>query len=149
VAGKGYWNYPDSFMARFRAELAIHADYILDKNTIVRCEEVNGSVIAFYSVVKLDETRQAGTVTMEKGYWLDHMFVLPSCHKKGIGTRLFLDMKAALAAQQADRVRIFVDPNAKGFYEKMGASLVRYSDSSVPGRKIPVYEYRLSYHRVD
>jgi GNAT superfamily N-acetyltransferase len=143
VTAKRYWNYPDSHMERFRPELTVSADYILSPDTVVRCEEIDGAVIAFYAVVRLHEPRRSGTVVMEDGFWLEHMFVLPACHRKGIGTRLFEDMKAELARLKADRVRIFVDPHAKDFYKKMGASLVRYSDSSIPGRKIPVYEYRI------
>jgi GNAT superfamily N-acetyltransferase len=143
VAGKRYWNYTDAHMDRFRSELTVTADDILNPDMIVRCHEENGSVCAFYSVVRLPEPRASGTISMEQGFWLDHMFVLPGCHKKGIGTGLFTDMKLELAVRRADRVRMFVDPNAKGFYEKMGAKLVRFSDSSIPGRKIPVYEYLL------
>jgi hypothetical protein len=33
----------------------------------------------------------------------------------------------------------FVDPNAKGFYEKMAAKYLHDIPSNIPGRNIPVF----------
>ena len=38
---------------------------------------------------------------------------------------------------------IFVDPYAKGFYDKLGADYLYDSKSSIPGRMIPVYRLRV------
>jgi hypothetical protein len=38
---------------------------------------------------------------------------------------------------------IFVDPNAKGFYDKVGADYLYDSKSSIPGRLIPVYDLKV------
>jgi hypothetical protein len=38
-----------------------------------------------------------------------------------------------------DELKIFVDPHATGFYEKMGAKFNENSPSSIEGREVPVY----------
>jgi maltose O-acetyltransferase len=41
-----------------------------------------------------------------------------------------------------DELRIFVDPNADVFYEKMGATFIENSPSSIEGRDISVYGFK-------
>ena len=74
---------------------------------------------------------------------MDHLFIDPLFHKRGIGQALFAKAIQYCKEQRIHKIMIFVDPNATGFYEKMSASFVEYSPSSIPGRKIPIYEYRL------
>jgi GNAT superfamily N-acetyltransferase len=133
-SAKGHWGYPRDYMDRWSGELTITADYVT-KN-MVRKEVLAEGTVAFYSIVRVNTDTQVGEVSIEAGTWLDHMFVKPAFHKRGIGGRLVDDMKNLVTAR---RVNIFVDPNAEGFYRKMGATLLRQSKSSIPGRLIPVY----------
>ena len=43
-----------------------------------------------------------------------------------------------------NELNIFVDPNAEGFYVKMGAKFVRTSKSSIPDRTIPIYCFKFN-----
>jgi maltose O-acetyltransferase len=43
-------------------------------------------------------------------------------------------------AQGIRSLMIFVDPFARGFYDKLGAVFLYDSPSSIQGRKIPVYQ---------
>jgi hypothetical protein len=52
-------------------------------------------------------------------------------------------MKISLVTHNADRIKMIIDPHAKGFFQRMGVSLVRFADNGLSGRKVPVYEYRL------
>jgi GNAT superfamily N-acetyltransferase len=105
--------------------------------------ELGEKIVGFYSLIEIHQDLEIRTVLIEKGTWLDHMFILPEYIGKGIGTRFTTHMKAYLSEKKVDKVLIFVDPNAKGFYEKLGAKFRRESDSSIPGRKIPVYEIKI------
>jgi N-acetylglutamate synthase-like GNAT family acetyltransferase len=70
---------------------------------------------------------------------LEHMWVRPQYIGTGIGKELFLDAMDKATALNVREVEIVADPNAAGFYEKMGAERVGEADSSVDGqvRKLP------------
>uniref|UniRef100_C6E5R5 GCN5-related N-acetyltransferase n=1 Tax=Geobacter sp. (strain M21) TaxID=443144 RepID=C6E5R5_GEOSM len=135
---KRHWKYPEEYLELWKEELTITAAYIV-KNTVF-VGELEGEAVGFYSLAEAKEDRKVGTIEIEKGTWLDHMFIFPQYIGKRIGTAFISHMKRYLAGKKVDEVLIFVDPNAKGFYEKVGAGFRRDSDSSIPGRKIPVYE---------
>ena len=75
---------------------------------------------------------------------MEHLFVDPRCMKRRIGSELARRALDYAASENAGRILVFVDPFARGFYEKTGAEFVRMSSSSIPGREIPVFAYRLS-----
>ncbi len=138
---KGHWNYPAEYMELWKDELIITPAYIGSHTVFVG--ELEDKIVGFYSLVEIQQDMNIGTILIENGTWLDHMFIRPEYIGKGIGTKFTTHMKAYLAEKKVDKVLIFVDPNATGFYEKNGAKFRRESDSSIPGRKIPVYEIEI------
>ncbi|MEA5114938.1 MAG: GNAT family N-acetyltransferase [Geobacteraceae bacterium] len=141
LRAKKYWNYPDEYMERWKDELTITPEYI--ENNTVFVGELEDKIVGFYSLIEIHHALEIRSILIEKGTWLDHMFILPRYMGKGIGTKFTTHMKAYLSEKRVDKVLIFVDPYAKGFYEKVGAKFRRESDSSIPGRKIPVYEIKI------
>lgn len=139
---KRHWKYPDEYMELWQYELTITPTYI-EKNTVF-VGELEGEVVGFYSLVEIKEELKVGTSLIEKGTWLDHMFIFPKHIGKRIGSEFTAHMRDYLAEKKVAVVHIFVDPNAKGFYEKIGAKFRRDSDSSIPRRKIPVYELAIA-----
>ena len=139
---KGHWDYPAEYIDRWRDELTITPEYI--KSNTVFVGELEEKIVGFYSLINIQQDLRIRTILIEKGTWLDHMFILPKYIRKGIGTEFITHMIAHLTEKKVDKVLIFVDPKATGFYEKSGAIFRRESDSSIPGRKIPVYEIELS-----
>jgi len=137
---KTFWNYPNTYIEKWTEELTISSQYIQDN--FVRCKTINDIIVGFYSLVYVPENRTSGTINIEKGIWLDHMFIAPKFHGNGIGRAFFVDIQSQLNRFTAEKIlKIFVDPNAIGFYQKMGAQFIRNSDSSIPGRSIPIYSY--------
>jgi len=134
---KRTWNYPESYFEIWKDELTINKDYI-HKN-IVFVAEADYQVVGFYSIVVIQNNFMAGNVLVKKGFWLEHLFVKPSFQKKGIGRMLMEHALNYCEENWIDELRIFVDPNAVGFYEKMGAKFIENSPSSIEGREIPVY----------
>jgi GNAT superfamily N-acetyltransferase len=137
-SAKRHWLYPEEYFRAWEHELTITESY-LNKN-IVRC--ITGDdMVGFYSLCFLETDRRFGEVFMESGWWLDHMFIEARRIGQGLGTRLFADMLHALRQRGAGHVRLFADPHAAGFYEKLGCRFERDSASIIADRTVPVYEY--------
>lgn len=81
---------------------------------------------------------------MEEGLWMEHLFVDPRYMHRDIGSRLVRRACEYGASENSEAIFVFVDPFARGFYEKTGAEFVRMSSSSIPGREIPVFVFRLT-----
>ena len=60
------------------------------------------------------------------------------------GQILFDDLKKRLLARGASRLKIVSDPNAEGFYQKMGAVKVGEEQTKIEGRVFPVFELTIS-----
>jgi GNAT superfamily N-acetyltransferase len=138
---KRTWNYPDHYFETWKNELTISEEYIQAK--IVYCIEFNSVYAGFYSLVFNPTDQFFGDVFVEQGWWLDHMFIVPQYQKMGIGTLFMEHLKTICSEMGTTVIRIFVDPNAAGFYEKMGSVKIRSSKSSIPGREIPVYQLHM------
>ena len=135
-AAKRTWNYPEQYFEIWEKELTITDSYI-ENNIVFVFEKV--VIQGFYSIVYLQEDLYLNNILVNKGYWMDHLFVLPDSQNKGIGRSLFSHAITYCAKKKVDSLRIFVDPNAVTFYEKMGAQYCKDSPSSIPGRVVPIY----------
>ncbi|MBN1117114.1 MAG: GNAT family N-acetyltransferase [Bacteroidales bacterium] len=142
-AAKKIWNYPQEYYEIWKDELAITEKYIAD-NTVFKAILQN-KVVGFYSIVLNPADFYSGEVYVMKGNWLEHIFILPEYHKKGIGSMLTDHAKEQCRQKKLDKLFIFVDPFAKGFYDKIGAEFLYNSKSSIPGREIPVYSLPCNY----
>jgi predicted N-acetyltransferase YhbS len=67
------------------------------------------------------------------------MWVTPASIGTGIGKELFLDAMERAAKLNVNAVELSADPNAAGFYKRMGATQIGETDSVVDGqvRKLP------------
>jgi predicted N-acetyltransferase YhbS len=119
-------------MAACRDELTLTRASIEDYLVLVA--EIDDEVVGFASLDPLGD----GEVE------LGHLFVEPARIGEGHGRRLF--EAASEAARHAGYAAMIVqgDPNAAGFYRRMGAEPigVRPSDS-IPGRELPLYRVAL------
>jgi GNAT superfamily N-acetyltransferase len=108
-AAKRHWGYPESWISRWEGVLTVTPEYI--RANPVQVAFSDGRIVGFCSV--LLRGREAH---------LDHLWVLPSEMKKGIGRSLF-DLAEGLAREAgADRLRVESDPNTEEFYVRMGAT---------------------------
>jgi maltose O-acetyltransferase len=140
-AAKRTWNYPEHYFERWTGELTITKGYI-DQN-IVFVYEKEEQVVGFYSIVSVIDDFWAGNVLVKKGFWLEHLFINPKFQHKGIGRKLMGHVLKYCRENWIDEILVFVDPNAVGFYEKMGGTFIGNSPSSIEGREIPVCRFRL------
>ena len=140
-AAKKHWNYPDNYYELWRDELTITKDYI--NHNIVFKAKYKDSVIGFYSIIENKEDFYSGDTFIKKGFWLEHIFIKPEYHKMGIGMLLINHAKQVSGELGISELLIFVDPYAKGFYDKVGAEYLFESKSSIPDRMIPVYGLKI------
>ena len=124
---KRYWGYPEHWIKHWEADLTITAEFIRDNHVYVA--ESDGEVRGFYALC----------VTGADAAELEHMWVTPACIGTGVGKELFLDAMERAAALEVRGVEISADPNAAGFYERMGAKQIGEVDAPMDGqaRKLP------------
>lgn len=135
--------YPDEYFDIWKDELTITTKYV--EENIIFVMIYSGNIIGFYSIVNVPENFTAGKVEVEKGFWLDHIFILPEFQRKGIG-KSFIDHAVRKAkGLKIDNLQIFADPKSAKFYDRIGAEYVKHSPSSIEGRDIPVYRLKLTH----
>ncbi|HEX9983320.1 MAG TPA: GNAT family N-acetyltransferase [Thermoanaerobaculia bacterium] len=123
---KAHWGYPAEWLASWRDGLAITADEIDKHPTFVA--SVEGEVVG---VCQLREPDGRSV--------LEHVWVDPSVHGRGIGRALV--EKAKSIAQGL--IVIIADPSAEPFYMKLGARRVGQVPAPMPGapaRALPLLE---------
>ena len=135
-AAKRYWGYPENFFALWKNELTVRPDYIRGNDVFVY--ETDKTIVGYYSTVDLREDQEVSGVTINKGFWLDHMFVVPACIGCGVGTRLFDHLRIRCTMRGIDVLGILADPNARAFYEKMGCRYLREHPSTIANRTTPL-----------
>ena len=141
-AAKRHWNYPEEYYERWKDELTITEDYI-NKNIVYVAVKEN-ELIGFYSIVENPQDFWAGKVFVAKGFWLEHIFIKPVYHKSGIGRQLIHHARKIASDKKIEKLLVFVDPFARGFYDKIGANYIKDSQSSIEERTIPMYELNIS-----
>ncbi len=138
---KSHWEYPKAFFDIWSDELTITPGYINENDVYVY--EIEDLVVGYYSIIELKADIEVSGITITKGYWLEHMFIDPKSIGKGIGTQLFNHMQRKCGAKHIAKVGILSDPNAIGFYEKMGCIYMGNYPSTIKNRTTPHLVYKL------
>lgn len=126
LRSKSSWGYSEEFMEVFKDEMAIDASDC--ERGSVRIIEESSIILGFYKLSGIPPIAE-----------LDCLFVEPEHKGQGIGTELFNRARSHAAQLGFTALEIVADPNALGFYDRMGAKLVDYGRSlSIPDRWLPV-----------
>ncbi|MFZ0063804.1 MAG: GNAT family N-acetyltransferase [Pyrinomonadaceae bacterium] len=131
---KRHWGYPEHWLQRWDTDLTITPEFIAANHVFVA--EDGDRLSGFYAL----------TIKGEKAE-LEHMWVAPDSIGSGVGKELFLDAMQKAAELRVTTVEILSDPNAEGFYQKMGAYRVGESTSEIDGE--PRILPRLSIEPMD
>lgn len=131
LEAKRHWGYPEHWIKHWESDLTISADFVRDHHVYVA--EADGEIRGFYALCVGGDP--ASTSKAE----LEHLWVTPASIGTGVGKELFLDAMERAAALEVRDVEIVADPNAAGFYERMGATQIGEVESPIDGqsRKIP------------
>ncbi len=128
LRSKATWDYSTQFLAACKEDLTITESYI--KNNYVYVLENAGVTIGFFSFIRKDRDI------------LDFLYLHPHYKGKGYGKMLW---KAVVEKAIELGITCFIiesDPNAKGYYMKMGAKLIGETPSTVlKGRSLPLLQY--------
>lgn len=121
-AAKGHWGYPEHWMEHWREGLTITPEFI--RRNEVHVAIVEEQPVGFYALV--GEGRRIE---------LEHLWVRPERMGEGVGRALFVQALDRAAALGAGVVGIEADPNAEGFYRRMGATRVGEIVYEIDGRE--------------
>jgi GNAT superfamily N-acetyltransferase len=129
-AAKRHWGYPERWIQSWREILTMRPEFI--SANVAYAATGDGRAVGFYVLT-----------TENDGMHLDHLWIMPHAIGRGIGRALF-----AHAVEQAKRlgfpeIKIEADPNAEGFYQRMGAKRVGTNVTEIEGerRELPLLDY--------
>ncbi len=110
-AAKRHWKYPEDWIQRWKDDLTITPEFILNNEVFIAASDdeiagccalvVNGSLAE-----------------------IEHMWLKPEHMGAGIGRALFEHAKRRAEECGATILELSADPNAEGFYERMGATRI-------------------------
>ena len=132
LRSKGHWGYDADFLEACRAELTIEPDRLETESVWVATQD---DAIVGFSALLIDDG----------GAELTGLFVDPVHIGAGVGRALWDHTIEASRARGVVRLRIEADPHAEEWYLGRGASRVGEAPSgSIPGRMLPLLEYRVA-----
>lgn len=131
-AAKAHWGYPQRWLEIWTSQLTFSPEYF---------EQNDGWV----AVV---EQRPIGFYTLQEengNACIENLWVLPEFIGKGIGKALFLHAVELARQRGYDILQLEADPNAVGFYKKMGMYQISESQYELEGqpRRLPIMEMKL------
>jgi ribosomal protein S18 acetylase RimI-like enzyme len=131
-AAKRYWNYPEVYIDLWTESLTYTPDRI--KNSIVYAAILDETVLGFYVLIA---TGADGVYEID-GLWVDPEYI-----GQGIGKKLFKHAAEVVQAEGGHALRLDADPNAVGFYQRMGMVKIGESPSKPQGRLLDVMAINL------
>lgn len=115
---KASWGYPRAWLAEWEPQLTVTPASIARDATFVA---TGGDVTLGFGALSPD-----GEV--------EHLWVDPDRQTRGVGRALFARLVEEARRRGLRRVEIDSDPNAIGFYERLGCRLVGSTRADVAGR---------------
>ena len=126
-AAKGHWRYPERWLEIWRDTLTVQPEFIVAHETYAAVAD--GSTVGFYALRCEGERPR-----------LEHLWVLPDAMNQGVGRALFVHAVERAKAFGYRAMEIESDPNAEGFYQKLGARRIGLRIAELEGqrRELPV-----------
>jgi GNAT superfamily N-acetyltransferase len=131
-AAKRHWRYPERWIESWREILTIRPEFIAENVAYAAIEE--DRAVGFYLLT-----------TEVDGLHLDHLWIAPHAMGRGFGRALFEHAVRQTRSLGHRILKIEADPNAEGFYARMGARRVGEAVTEVDGqrRELPLLFYEL------
>ena len=131
-AAKRHWGYPERWIESWRDILTMRPEFIAANVAYSAIEE--GRALGFYVLTTEDD-----------GMHLDHLWILPDAMGRGIGRALFGHAVEETRKLGHRTLQIEADPNAEGFYARMGARRVGEAVTEIDGqrRELPLFRYEV------
>ncbi len=132
LAAKAHWGYPKRWLEIWTPQLTFRPQYFEENEGWVAVTEE--TPIGFYTWQ--DENGIAS---------IENLWVLPEYMGKGVGKALFSHAVDLFRRRGNRALRLEADPNAVGFYERMGMCRVGEYQYELDGqpRSLPIMEMKL------
>jgi GNAT superfamily N-acetyltransferase len=124
-AAKAHWGYDPERVREWVEAGGFEPESLSTR--LVYVAEAEGEPVGWAALIPSGETG-----------WLEDLWVEPQWIGRGIGRLLFEHVLDRARALGASRLEWEAEPNARGFYERMGASYVRDSETTEWGRVLDV-----------
>jgi GNAT superfamily N-acetyltransferase len=119
---KRYWGYPERWISQWKEALTITPDFVRRNEVYVAV--VEREMVGFYAL-----TGQGHKIELE------HLWVTPEHIGTGVGRALFDHAVRRAGSLGAEVLGIEADPNAEGFYRRMGARRVGETSHPIDGQR--------------
>ena len=121
-AAKRYWGYPERWIEHWRESLTITPEFV--GNNEVYAAVSDGEPFGFYALTGTGRKLE-----------LAHLWVSPAWIGSGAGRFLFEHAMEKANSRGASVLQIEADPNAEGFYLRMGAKRIRENVYEIEGHR--------------
>ena len=132
-AAKRHWGYPERWIESWRDALTITPEFLARHETFSAV--MDGKIVGFCSLGQKESHAE-----------LLHLWVLPERMGQGIGRALFFHAIERTKTLGFRTLEIESDPNAEGFYQRMGARRVGVKIHTVEQqqRELPTLSYEVA-----
>lgn len=131
---KAYWGYDPALLEAWRQDLTLDPATIAESPVYCAEDAADGTLLGVSRFYPRNDAE----------VYLEDLFVEPAAMGKGIGAALWRHAVSWATAHGAHAIVFIADPNARPFYERMGAVVVGWDESTiVPGRRLPRMRYEL------
>lgn len=128
---KAFWGYSAEFMEAARSALTVSNDQVA-LNVFFVMEE-GGTLLGYYSLEQPNGTEVV----------LESLFIAPEAIGSGCGSQLLQHALATARQHGYQTITLASDPNAEGFYTRMGAERIGETPGATAGRMLPLMRFRL------
>jgi GNAT superfamily N-acetyltransferase len=130
IDSKAHWGYDRKLVEDWAEGGEFEPERL--RRRLVYVAEADGAPVAWASLIPRGEVG-----------WLEDLWVEPAWIGRGLGRLLFEHVKERARELGATRLEWEAEPNARGFYERMGGSYVRDSEVTEWGRVLDVFGLEL------
>jgi len=127
VAAKRHWRYAEALMQLWYDSLQVTPARI--EQQAIYVATVEEEVIGFYALIP---------TASPAVYELDDLWIRPDFIGQGVGRQLFAHAVALARAQGGTMLQLIAEPNALGFYQKLGMTKIGERPSQPVGRVLEV-----------
>lgn len=132
LSAKSHWNYPESWIEIWTPQLTFDPEYFAENESWLAITD--DTPAGFYTIQAKDGKS-----------WIENLWILPRYMGMGIGRELLLHAFSRSRQMGHLILQLEADPNAVGFYEKMGMQKIGERVSEIEGelRILPLMEMTL------
>ena len=127
IAAKSHWGYEPALVQEWATGGDFEPESLSERLVYVAIDEVEGEPVGWASLIPRGKVG-----------WLEDLWIEPGWIGRGLGRLLFEHAGSRARELGAKRLEWEAEPNARGFYERMGAAYVRDSDETEWGRVLEV-----------